>query len=1180
MGERRWTDEQLSAINTRDKTLLVSAAAGSGKTATLTERIIRQLTDADNPIGIDSLLVVTFTNAAAAELRTKISRALTEAVENDPENKSLRSQLYLLPSAKIRTIDSFCNDILKNNCDRVGVSPNYRIADTAECELLAASILEGLIEAVYNGELAEVASAEEFEQLADCLTDSKRTEELFEVFRVVHLRCENEERGVDSLLDLIKNYEKPLPVEENAYGAYLMDRAREMAEHYSSAVQRRLEAFSPSCGSEGKYIPALESDLSQLGKIVRAKSYSDMREAFANVEFVRLPGGKKEITDNILSYTSMRDLMKADVKEMSGYFVYSEEMWEGLFNDLYRLFGVLYRFISLFDRLYLEEKRQRGALSYADIERYAYNCLVADGEPTDIALNLREQFSAVYIDEYQDVNSLQNRIFEVISRPCGRFMVGDIKQSIYGFRSARPEIFSSMKSAFPRLSDCQGDAATVFMSSNFRCDKAVVDFVNGIFDRAFSLVGDAIGYETGDRLGYAKIHENGEPEYIKPEICLVDKAADSDDDEADDAPGVVAKKISELLNSGRLDSGEPIRPSDIAIIMRNAKGKDERYVEALARLGIPSCISGAKDFFLSPEVLLALCLLNSIDNPSRDIYLAGLMCSPLFAFTPDELCAVRLEFKRGTLYESLVAYVAEHPEFSKGKKFLERLNYYRTLSEGIGVGALIYKLYHETGLYALAARNGGKDNLTLLYDYARKFEAGAFKGLYNFISFINNLIDKKTTFDDAREGGEADAVKIVTCHASKGLEYPVEFLVDATARISNKEKKNRLAYSGGFGIAMRLRTPSGLAVVDNPVINIVNDRIERKNYEEELRVLYVALTRARERLLVVGTSPNQKREDYTSKIDVLRADLSGYSVRTLSSMMEVVLVCGECGIPKYSEDFISSEINVALPDDLCGDRAAEEAVAYDGQASKAAELTRRFTYEYPREHMTRLPEKMSVSRMSPTILDGTDAESALLESAKSKRRRLPAFADGGHADESARRGIATHYFLQFFDLDQLSRLGAKGELERLRGRGFISDADSKRVRINEIELFRKSELYRIMRTAKKLYREFRFNVRLPATHFSSDDENKRLYKDEEILVQGVIDCIALMPDGRLCLYDYKTDRLTSEELADRRLAEKKLRESHKMQLTLYSLAAEKIFGKTPEVLEVYSLSLGDTVSMK
>ena len=1179
MGERRWTDEQLSAINTRDKTLLVSAAAGSGKTATLTERIIRQLTDTENPISIDSLLVVTYTKAAAAELRAKISRALTEAVEREPENSFLRDQLYLLPSAKIRTIDSFCNDILKNNSDRVGVPSNYRIADCAEIELLALSILEGLIEAVYRGELPEVASPEEFEELADCLTDSKKTEELCEVFRVIHAKCENEENEVDSLLDLIKNYENPLPVEKNTYGAYLMARVREMAEHYAEAIGKRLRRFTPGCGSEDKYIPIAESDLLLMKKFLRAESYSEMREVICSVEYARVPGGKKEVTENMEQYSAMRDIMKKEIGEYSSYFSYTEEMWARLFEGLHRLFMVLYRFVSLFDKQFAEEKRQLGALSYADIERYTYNCLLRDGEPTDIALNLRAQYAAVYIDEYQDVNSLQNRIFEVVSRPGGRFMVGDIKQSIYTFRSARPEIFSSMKSAFPRLSECRGDCATIFMSSNFRCDRAVVDFVNGIFDRAFPLVGESIGYEVGDRLGYAKIHEGGEPEYQKPEVCLVEKAVKSDDGDTANEPMLVAAKIAQLLESGRLDNGDPIRPSDVAIILRYSKGYADKYVAALDALGIPSCISEAKDFFLSPEVLLALCLLNSIDNPKRDIYLAGLMCSPLFGFTADELCAIRTEAKRGALIESLLAYCELHPEFSKGRDFIDKLNYYRTLSEGVGVETLIYKLYHETGLYALASKNGGKENLMLLYDYARKFESGSFKGLYNFISFVNSLLDKKTSFDDPRAGDEEVAVKIVTCHSSKGLEYPVVFFADASTQFRNREKKNRIAYSDGFGIAMRLRTPSGLAVVNNPVIDIVNHRIERKSFEEDLRVLYVALTRARERLFVFGTSPTIKQDEYATKIDLLREDLSHYSLYTLPSMMEIVMVCGECGVPVSSGNFVK-DADDREEADSPSEGDATEALSSEAREALSSELFKRFSYQYPREHRTRLPEKMSVSRMSPTVLDGTESESVSMKVEKSERRRLPAFADGSRADESAKRGIATHYFLQFCDLDLLCEYGSERELSRLKASGFISEADSARVRLDEIEMFRRSELFGIMRGAEKIYREFRFNVRLPARHFTENEENRRLLEGEDILVQGVIDCIVLRSDGTLCLYDYKTDRLTREELADRALAEERLRASHKMQLTLYSLAAEQIFGKAPEVLEVYSLPLGDTVSMK
>ena len=1182
---RLWTKEQLSAIDTRDKTLLVSAAAGSGKTATLTERIIRSLLDQDNPMNIDALLVVTFTNAAAGELRAKIAGALTEAVEQNPDNAHLRRQLNLLPSAKIRTIDSFCNEILRANCDRVGLSPGYRIADTAECELLAISIIEGLIDGVYNGDLPEIATPSEFEELADCLTDSKRTEELAEVLRVIALKCDSAEDGIHLLGRLIENYKMSgSAVEDTAYGAYLMDRYREMLDHYISVYRRYERIFLGGSNAEEKYYSLIMSDLDQLLSLRKAESYEDARSLLSEFAFQRIPSVKSaDKTADMEGFAIQRKMMKEDVTDIKSYFLYDSTMWQNLLDSLYRLTNILYRFEVKFEDLFLEEKRRLGALSYGDIERYTYKCLVKDGEPTDIAKNVASQFDAIYIDEYQDVNSLQNRIFEVISKPKNRFMVGDIKQSIYGFRSACPEIFASMKSSFPRLEESQGDTASIFMSQNFRCDEAVVDFVNAVFDRAFSFVSQSIGYSEGDRLKYSKIQEFGEPKYIHPEVCMVNKPVT----DTDPTPEMtVALKIKELIENGRLNNGNPISPSDVAIILRNASGKDTKYAEALEKVGIPSCISGAKDFFLSKEVLLALCLLNSIDNPRRDIYLAGLMCSPLFGFSADDLYLIR-KCDGETLYESLVNYVKCNEEFTKGVDFLKKLNYYRMICEGVSVDTLIYKLYRETGLLALASHSDGRENLMLLYDFARGYEAGSFKGLYNFIEFINNIIDKKTTFDDSRAKSGVDAVKIVTCHASKGLEYPVVFLVEADGRIYNKDRTSRLCFAENFGIAFRLRTPSGLAVVNNPVVDIINHHLHRKLYEEELRVLYVALTRARERLFVVGKCPSVKREEYETTLSVTKENLSEYSFRALSSYQEIILACAD--VFSMDEERFAPEIS-AYRKELSSETTSEEDASERANETKTEnppdielsdELVRRFTFEYAHPHMTLLPEKMSVSLMSPTVLDGTDSESYHKEKKeKPERRILPAFTTGSGADESAKRGIATHLLLQFCDLKELLQNGVASELKRLTDLGYISKEDSERVRVREIELFRKSDLFSEMLAAKKLYRELRFNVRLPATSFTEDEVKISAYENEEILVQGVIDCIVESEDGSISIYDYKTDRLTKEELEDYSLAQAKLKASHKMQLELYSLAAERIFGKAPKRLEVYSLPLGKTVSMK
>ena len=1184
MAETRWTEQQLSAINTRDKTLLVSAAAGSGKTATLTERIIRSLTDPTSPMNIDSILVVTFTKAAAGELRAKISRALNKAVEENPDNAHLKRQLYLLPSAKIRTIDSFCNEILRANCDRVGLSPGFRIADGAECELLAISIIEGLIESVYNGEEPDIASPAEFEELCDCLTDSGKTEELSGVLRAISLKCDNAEDGIDLLGRMIEAYNcKGRAVEETLYGEYLMDLYHRMLGHYITCYDKYLRELSSGDEAEEKYLPTIYSDRDLLRRLNGCDTYGDAREGILNYRFASLPVVRKGKTARMEDFQTHRNMMKDDLKDMQEYFTYTVEQWQTLYASLYRVMSVLYRFEKRFDTMFTEEKRRRGALSFNDVARYTYKCLIKDGEPTDIAKNVASQFDAIYIDEYQDVNSLQNSIFKAISRPNNRFMVGDIKQSIYVFRSACPDIFAGMKKAFPPLKDADGDCASIFMSKNFRCDKGIVDFVNNIFDRAFSFVAESIGYVEDDRLEFSKRYDGEMPEYAYPTLCMLDKEESS-------APDAVARKIAELLKDGRLNDGRPVRPSDIAIIIRDAKGRDGKYAEALERHGVPCCISAAKDFFLSPEVLLALCLLNSIDNPRRDIYLAGLMCSPLFDFTADELYLIRT-FPAESLYESLVGYVKENPEFTKGASFLNTLDYYRFIAEGVGVDTLIQKLYRETGLMSLASRSGGKENLTLLYDYARGYEAGSFKGLYNFISFINSIIDRKTTFDDARARAGIDAVRIITAHSSKGLEYPIVFCVETNAQIYDKERKTRLAFSEEFGIAFRLRTPSGLALVNNPVYDIIRHRINAKIYEEDLRVLYVVLTRAREKLFVVGKCPLADRDKYMQKMSLIREHLSEYSFANLSSYQDIIYSC-EGSRWLDEEEFCGLEPTDAESEVTEVDAESEDRSEHSELYS---ELVRRFGYKYPASHLTVLPEKMSVSLMSPTILDGSENDTAMFggfdhigdvvdlekteDSTEEKRRILPSFATGGTADESAKRGIATHLFMQFCDIESLTKNGARAELHRLVENGFIGSEDAGRVRIKEIEMFSKSELLTRMRSAKKIHRELRFNVYLPAVAFTSDEQKKQAYAGKNILVQGVIDCIIEGNDGSITLCDYKTDRLSREELADPTLAQKTLREKHSMQLGLYSLAVEKIFGRSPDRVEVYSLPLGDTVSI-
>ena len=1204
-----FSPEQLAAINTRDKTLLVSAAAGSGKTATLTERILRSVLDEKNPVSISDMLIVTFTNASAADLREKISRTIKAAVKEHPENKRLERELFLLPSARICTIDSFCNEVLRANADTIGISAGYRLCEAAEAAILSSSILDALIGAAYEGELSETVNPYEFEQMCDCLTSSKQTDKLAEVFLSLYDKSKSALEGVGIFETLANKYlhDGDFKVEELFFGKYIMDTLSEACRHFSSQLRSFLGEIPSDCPNADCYFRVIDADTAILDSLSSAKSYEAAKAMLETITFEKFPSKNSK---SPLAHEALHAVRKKITftlgKEITRFFIYTTDEWRELYKNLYRVLGNLAKFLKKFDTLYTEEKKRRAMLEFSDIERYAYLCLVKDGEITDVAKAYRDKFAAVYIDEYQDVNALQDAIFRAISRADNRFMVGDIKQSIYGFRSAKPEIFASMKEEFPALEEARCEpAASIFMSNNYRCDEPIINFVNDVFDRAFGALGESIGYVKKDRLLFKKAYENGdEPTNDIPTVMvtLCETPEISEDEQqkssgkatkvSDTGPAVVAKKIEELLKNGRLASGEPITPKDIAIIFRK-RDRIADYAAALAELSIPAENDEDKNFFLNAEVLLALCLLNAVDNPQKDIYLAGLMCSPLYSFTADELLAYRHSSRAISLYEAIKDYCIEHPDEKKPAQFLKNLSYYRLLAEGTTVDALIAKLYRETGLLALASKNGGKENLLLLYNYARKYEGSSFKGLYNFVNYVNNLISMNAAFPQKREDGDINAVKLLTIHSSKGLEFPVVFLAESHRQLINRDEQNRIAYAEDFGISLCLRAPGGLAVADNPVQHAVHDYMHTKYIEEELRVLYVALTRARERLFVVGSSKAETEEEFRAMASFEHETLSSYSMKKMKSYLDIISATAigaryafssaEGGTDDEEKESAISESDETqqICENDCNPALAESA----SEALLLGErLKSRFTFAYPKRFDTTLPEKLSVSALYPTVLDGSEGAveidgKAIERRIFEKRDTLPAFMSGSRSEESALRGIATHLFLQFCNLDALSKNDVADELSRLVLEGYISKENAELVRRDEIELFRRSKLFQDMKSAKRLYREFRFNSRLPAEKFTKDEERKKAYADREILVQGVIDCIIEDDKGELHLVDYKTDRLSKSELADKSLAAKTLSEKHRTQLFYYSLAAEKIFGKRPGTLQIYSLPLGDTVEI-
>ena len=1221
--KRQYTPAQSAAIEERRKTLLISAAAGSGKTATLTERVIRSLCDAENPVDISRMLIVTFTRAAAAEMRDRIEAALLKALKNDPQNKRLLRQLLLLPGAKISTIDAFCTDVTRRGAATLGISPTFRIADESERVLLAYDVLNDLIDECYDGAYPAI-SAEDFEELAESVTGVRDEARLADVFFDLAKKMAGFAEGVSLLRDRAERFsaELRMPLDETRAAKSAVAATERFLLHYIKIWESFAEARLLFDGKAEKYLPLLDAELSGLHALLSAakNGYVALSAAVSSrgISFARMPSVKKDgLSPEALEYAALRKQFKEEYQDIcKDYFAFSAENIKEALEKTVRFEEGLARFFEEYERRFRARKTERGVCDFEDVERYALQLLVKDGKPTPLAKSLSKTYDYIYIDEFQDTNSLQDAIFRAIARKDNLFMVGDVKQSIYSFRNAEPAIFASYKKAFLPLREAENaSAASIFMSQNFRSDTAVIDFTNRIFDTVFAHAGASIAYTADDRLEYAKRKPevgaptevwlfDGKPRDGEEEMETGDRFIDTDTDEEDDSddldglfdtPDVldaeavaVAREIHRLIREERLDNGSPIKPSDIAILLRGNRADAFLFAEAIRREGIPASSESDVSFFLNPEIMLVLSLLNVIDNPYRDIPLAALLRSPLYRFTMDELVRIRMAKKDGgSLYEALCLYAegaADAESREKAKAFLSELRSFRRMAEGVPVDRLLRRLYNETGLLSVSQRGEEgrqrRAHLFLLYQYARRFEASSFRGLYNFISYVNTVIREEREVSELSSSDEdLSAVKIVTIHHSKGLEFPVCFLCRASKGYNERDNKQALLFHKDYGAVTRFHDETGLARVGNLFYRAVSRELTCLGREEEMRVLYVALTRARERLYVTAKARDGEAADKLLERGTLAHKyMSPYLVYSMNNYASLVL-----------STVTGNEPYVRLTSFPYEELSAEKTMASDadgdGQASvDEGELRRRFSFRYPYAAVSEMPSKLSVSRLYPTVLDdtGDDGETLFGEEAETAAAsyRLPSFAtERGEAD-AARRGTATHLFMQFCDYGRLVTHTAAEELSRLVSDRFITEADADLVFLEEIEAFRRSELLKTLLSAKSLHRELRFHASLPAERFTAEEGRRAALRGEYVFVQGVMDCVAVEENGDYVLVDYKTDRLTPYEKTHKEAARKKLCARHREQLSYYASAATEIFGRPPRAVLIYSLPLADTVEVK
>lgn len=1263
MGKITYTKSQEAAILHRGGNLLLSAAAGSGKTATLTQRILRLLLhgDANGEVNLTDMLVVTYTRAAANELKGRISSAILEAErewrspgnETEPRPVLSRNRFFRhitdVGRADISTIHSFLYKVLRPYFPALGLSPDMSIMDESAANVLKAAAMQDTIDDFFDRDDKKGKSDENkasFHELADAFGAARDAAALDVVFIDMAnalVSVGRDETCLNSYADVLET-DAEEGFFKSVYGEYIKDHIRLMLRHYRTVFSDIQDALLTEGGKPAEsYGPALAHILETVEKIGTAADNGDYSAVRSLVcDYTPFPLGRvgaKDKTETSEYFKSVRDRFKKDITDTAKhYFTADEESLTLSMKRTARILRKLGDVLHAYYRSFAKRKRAQNALDYADLELYALKLFLDEhGNPTDAAKEVGSRYKYIFIDEYQDTNHVQDDIFRAISETGVRFMVGDIKQSIYRFRGAEPEVFSGYRDRWPVLKPTGEETEAketepfspdrghcIFMSENFRCDEPVVRFVNMISGYMFPHGG--IPYTEDDALICGK--GSSDAAKVPVEVCLIEKPRKTKSDEEENAAQwddsfnpeaeYVADRIAEMIGTVLIDGERPCRASDIAVITRTLKGTAEVYGEALMRRGIRVRMKTNVTPMSAKSVRLVMCILNLVDNPLREIYAAGAMRSPVFGFTTDDIVALKEYGGDKPLYMAVTraagavlptedfGYTLAAAETEEGAdsekspispELAEKcaalatwVKRHKAVSRSMKADKYIEFLYGELGLSDLPEvfeNAAERSALNRLYETARKYESGRFGGLSGFIEYLNENAETESA-----EIGEENAVTIVSVHSSKGLEYPICFLVECGKERNRKDEQKNLLFDPVLGFGMTLPDEGGLVRCDTAVRRGIAEKKRVDAINEEMRTLYVALTRARSRLIITAKTANadallreaEQDKDYYTE----------WSVRESGSYRDLI-VKGAARFGKgdfYETKVISLEdIHPALPetDSVETNTAANEESA--AEEVVLPDFAENFRFRYPLDFLGKIPAKLSVSALHPNILDDGENDGSITVSLDTVIKTpaetdgdtavpLPQFMSGTAETKASDRGNATHQFMQFMNPALLRQNGAEAELERLVRERYLSPETASLVNLKHMKVFAESELFRRMCNAEMLRREFRFNVRMDAEKFTSDEMMREKLRENgiKITVQGVVDCVFRGENG-LVLVDYKTDSLTKEEYSNPRLGEEKLIRRHQKQLLYYREICQRLFGEEIKETLIYSTSLGRAIRL-
>ncbi|AHI56776.1 helicase-exonuclease AddAB subunit AddA [Listeria ivanovii] len=1205
-----WTDDQWKAIQADGKNILVAAAAGSGKTAVLVTRIIEKLIDETAKWNVDELLIVTFTNASAAEMKFRIGKALEEALAQNPDSAHLKKQVALLNYASISTLHSFCLEIIRKHYFEADIDPNFRLIEPIESSMIRDEVLEDLLEEAYG-----IKDNDPFFHLVDSFTGDRTDTELhLLISKLYDFSRANPEPDIwlEKIVDLYET-NNITSITELPYFPIIKEDIELRINQAKNDLLTAIEYASDTGGPE-PYLGTLEGDLAQINMLsqVNWDSWEDVKISIKSVDFKRIPTlkNKSDYDEEYVEQTKkFRDAAKKEIKNiLIDWFSRNEVNYLADLEKMKPDIKALSELVKKFAQNFFKEKQKRGVLDFNDLEHLALKILLKDGTPSEVAKSYQKQFKEVLIDEYQDTNMVQETILMLVTTvnetKGNLFMVGDVKQSIYRFRLAEPTLFMTKYQAYQQ--DGTGGGIRIDLSRNFRSRKEVLDVTNFIFHQLMDNKVAEIDYDNAAELTLGSHFP--ESKNMATELLLIDMKTEEKETEDDDLSPqelqknqvearAIALKVREMIDNKfpiydkKMQQNRPIEYRDIVILARAMTSAPD-IEEAMKLQDIPFYANNNSGYFETTEVATMIALLKVIDNPYQDIPLAAVLRSPIIGLTEEELGEIRMAKKKGYFFDALLTFkdsvISEAAD--KISEFIKQLNNWRELSIRENLTSLIWQIYQETNFYEfIGGLPGGKQrqaNLRALYDRANQYEKTSFRGLFRFVRFVERLEVRGDDLGTAKTLGEKeDVVRMMTIHASKGLEFPVVIVSGLSKKFNMRDIYSKTLLDKDYGFASAYRDIEKMIVYPTIMQQAMKQKKMREMIAEEMRVLYVALTRAEEKLILTATVPDFEKtskqwlqvakEKETILPAAIRAkakcylDWIGHALIRHISFKE--LLCEEVIQPlptdmllqieiKTKEMFWSSEVTESKQDNLLAKVRAHQPVPV--QSAYKDEIERFMNYQYKDEAATEIRAKQSVTELKRQFtLQDSWSDTTLLKEFQKVSLDRPKFLQQNKLS-ATEIGTAMHTLMQAVSLENKPSINEVRQLlQKMREKDILTEAQVKAINIEQILGFFESELgEKVLLEKDHVKREVPFSYLLPVA---------KLYKqaniDEHVLIQGVVDSMIDQEDS-IILIDYKTDKITGR-YADWDAAEKVMKDRYQIQIKLYAEAIQAISGK--RVSEAY-----------